>query len=90
MDQRDMDAKKTYPPQTIAKIFSLAFTDPTTKISASALTLCSEYIRIFCKEAIWRAAASKREHENKDENTQISLGVEDLERIAGQLTLDFS
>ncbi|KAG5519844.1 hypothetical protein PMAC_000119 [Pneumocystis sp. 'macacae'] len=89
MEQRDIDAK-TYSPQTIAKIFSLAFTDPATKISSSALTLCSEYIRIFCKEAIWRAAASKREYENKDENVQISLGIEDLERIAGQLTLDFS
>ncbi|KTW31776.1 uncharacterized protein T551_01037 [Pneumocystis jirovecii RU7] len=89
MDQKDIDVK-TYPPQTIAKIFSLAFADPATKISSSALTLCSEYIRIFCKEAIWRAATSKREYENKDENEQISLGVEDLERIAGQLTLDFS
>ncbi|KAG4301814.1 hypothetical protein PCK1_001790 [Pneumocystis canis] len=58
---QDDNAKKTYPPQTIAKIFSLAFTDPATKISSSALTLCSEYIRIFCKEAIWRAATSKRQ-----------------------------
>ncbi len=44
-------------------------------------------VRVFTREAILRAAAEKRKEVGADE--EVMLEVEDLERIVGQMILDF-
>jgi len=81
----------TFPTKLIGRILQENFTSPNTRISADALAVTTEYLRIYTREAIWRAIQEKK----KNDTVAGSLGtglleVEDLERITGPLTLDFS
>jgi len=81
----------TFPTKLIGRILQETFTSPNTRISADALTVTTEYLRVYTREAIWRAIQEKK----KNDTVVGSLGtglleVEDLERIIGPLTLDFS
>jgi hypothetical protein len=81
----------SYPPKLIGRILQETFHNPNTRISSDALIVITEYLRIYTREAIWRAAQEKK----KTETVAGTLGtglleVEDLEKITGPLTLDFS
>jgi hypothetical protein len=81
----------TYPTKLIGRILQDTFESQNTRISADALTVVAEYLRIYTREAIWRASQEK----TKASTVAGTIGsglleVEDLERITGPLTLDFS
>ncbi len=51
-----MDKETTFPESTITRLFSMvSFSDTKTRISQETLALATEYLRIFTREAIWRA-----------------------------------
>ena len=81
----------TFPTKLIGRILQETFQSQNTRISADALAVVAEYLRIYTREAIWRAA-----HEKDRANTVAGsigakyLEVEDLEKVVGLLTLDFS
>lgn len=96
----------TFPSQTIARTFTTAsFKHPDTKINASALNASVEYLRLFTREAIWRAEQNRQQIEqdlqasrkpNASSNSTVvdllsSSVIEesDLETIGGTLVLDF-
>lgn len=62
-----------------------------TKISVDARDLVSKYLEVFVREAIMRSAFEKDERQNADGGGGGGgfLEVEDLERAAVQLCLDF-
>ena len=81
----------TYPTKLIGRILQETFESQNIRISADALAVVTEYLRIYTREAIWRASQEK----SKNNTVAGTLGtgmleVEDLERITGPLTLDFS
>lgn len=85
------EAPTTYPTKLIGRVLQETFTSPSTRISPDALAVITEFLRIYTREAIWRANGEK----TKAETVAGTLGtglleVEDLERITGPLTLDFS
>jgi CENP-S associating Centromere protein X len=85
------DDPTTYPTKVIGRILQETFESPNTRISPDALTVVTEYLRIYTREAIWRASQEK----SRNDTVAGTLGtglleVEDLEKITGPLTLDFS
>jgi len=87
----EASAPTSYPTKLIGRILQETFESQNTRISADALAVVTEYLRIYTREAIWRASQEKSKA-----NTVVGtigtglLEVEDLERIMGPLTLDFS
>lgn len=69
-----------------------SFENPNTRISPDALAVVTEYLRIYTREAIWRASQEKSKASTLAGTVAGSglLEVEDLEKITGPLTLDFS
>lgn len=62
------------------------------KVSVDARELVGKYIEVFVREAIMRSAYERNERDKEDGGGGTSSGwleVEDLERIAPQLCLDF-
>ena len=87
----DEPTPTTYPTKLIGRVLVETFQNPTTRISPDALAVVTEYLRIYTREAIWRA----RQEKKRSETVAGTLGsglleVEDLEKITGPLTLDFS
>jgi len=81
----------TFPSKLVARILQETFESPTTRVSADALAVVAEYLRVYAREAIWRAADEKTKTNTVAGNIGTSyLEVEDLERVVGALTLDFS
>ncbi|TGZ81082.1 hypothetical protein EX30DRAFT_371764 [Ascodesmis nigricans] len=88
----DDDKPDEIPRQLLQRIIHEFRTDKKTRISEPALEALAEYIKIFIQEAVHRAAAEKK-RELKGQNYgrlgSTFLEVEDLEKIAPQLLLDF-
>jgi hypothetical protein len=81
----------TYPTKLISQVMQLAFENPNTRINADALAVVAEYLRLYTREAIWRSGQEKQKTDTVASSLASgSLEVEDLEKIAGPLTLDFS
>jgi CENP-S associating Centromere protein X len=75
----------------ITRILFSGFQDKNTKIGKEALGIVEMYMRLFVKESI---ARTRQEAKNKDgaslENSSDDwLQVDDLEKVAPQLILDF-
>lgn len=52
------------PPETVARLFQEeAFRRPNTRISAKAVALCTEYLRLFVEEAVLRANEQRKAEE---------------------------
>ena len=85
-------APTTYPTKLIGRVLHEAFQTPSTRISPDALAVVTEYLRIYTREAIWRASQEKTKAGALAGTVAGSglLEVEDLEKITGPLTLDFS
>ena len=88
----DEPAPTTYPSKLIGRVLHESFENPNTRISPDALAVVTEYLRIYTREAIWRASQEKSKASTLAGTVAGSglLEVEDLEKITGPLTLDFS
>lgn len=75
------------PPALLQRLLTLSFQDPNTKISTDALGLTNEYLTTFIREAIYRAVDEKKKRLGGEEGGMVE--VQDLERLLGQLLLDF-
>lgn len=53
----------TVPPQLLQRLLSEFFEEKKTRISQPALNATGEYTKTFIREAIWRAAAIRKENE---------------------------
>lgn len=82
----------TYPTKLVGRILHENFENPKSRISPDALSVATEYLRIYTREAIWRASQEKKKAATLGGTVAGSglLEVEDLEKITGPLTLDFS
>jgi hypothetical protein len=81
----------TYPTKLVNRIMQESFANPNTRINADALAVVAEYLRLYTREAIWRAGQEREKNGTvAGMLTRGVLEVEDLERIAGPLNLDFS
>jgi CENP-S associating centromere protein X len=85
----DDDEAPVIPRPLLTRILHHGFSDKNVKISKEAMSVVELYTRIFVKEAM---ARSKQENKSQTGNTDMDtvwLQVEDLEKIAPQLLLDF-
>jgi len=81
----------TYPPKLINRIMQESFENTNTRINSDALAVVAEYLRLYTREAIWRASQEKKRTDTVAGTLASGvLEVEDLEKIAGPLSLDFS
>lgn len=77
------------PPALLARLLHEGFEDKDMKIQKEAMSVVGKYMETFVREAVARAAF---EREDADRGGGISDGflqVEDLEKLAPQLVLDF-
>ncbi|GAA6050359.1 hypothetical protein RTBOTA2_004464 [Rhodotorula toruloides] len=81
-------------PATVKEIFKLV-NEPNTRVSAAALHLSAEYLRLFATEAIHRASevAEKERAANGEADKGLPPGLletKHLEKVLAGLLLDFS
>ncbi|KAF2466368.1 uncharacterized protein BDR25DRAFT_237574 [Lindgomyces ingoldianus] len=77
------------PPPLLVRILHEGFEDKDIKIKAGAMHLVGEYMNIFVREAIMRAHFERNEANKAGGISDDFLQVEDLEKLAPQLILDF-
>ena len=85
------DAPPTIPPALLTKLIHHHFQNDKTRIGVEARGLIGKYVETFVREAIARAAF---ERQTADKGTKGVVGndfleVDDLEKLAPQLLLDF-
>ncbi|PWY95336.1 hypothetical protein BO94DRAFT_531255 [Aspergillus sclerotioniger CBS 115572] len=78
------------PPKLLTRLLHHHFQNQKTKIAKDANTVVAKYVDVFVREALARAAFERREAVGKG----VSVGdgfleVEDLEKMAPQLVMDF-
>lgn len=79
-----MSDKSTFNTDTVKNTFTAgAFLNDDTRISQDALKSSTEYLRVFTREAIYRA----QEKQNQSQSSQLE--ERHLQDIAGVLLLDF-
>jgi hypothetical protein len=94
-EDRDMPAHtqlEPIPQRLLGRLLQEGFEDENTKIHRGAMELTTKYMDIFVREAISRAVIERREANKARGGGGISDGflqVEDLEKLAPQLVLDF-
>ncbi|GAA5916608.1 hypothetical protein JCM6882_009175 [Rhodosporidiobolus microsporus] len=88
-DQADADHPQ-FKHATVKELFKLA-NEPNTRVSAPALHLSAEYLRLFATEAIHRAAeVAKKEQQEEGRTGQPGmLETKHLEKVLAGLLLDF-
>ncbi|KAF2230437.1 hypothetical protein EV356DRAFT_519859 [Viridothelium virens] len=86
--QASQDAPPPIPQKLLTRLLYEGFEDKKTKIGKDAMTVVGKYMEIFVREAIARAAM-EREGESGGGLGDEFLEVEDLEKLAPQLLLDF-
>jgi hypothetical protein len=84
-----MAATQPIPAPLLARLLLENFEDPNTQIQKGAMNLTSRYIDIFVREALARAKHERARAAKNDGISDGFLQVEDLERLAPQLVLDF-
>jgi hypothetical protein len=77
------------PAPLLARLLLENFEDSNTQIQKGAMNLTSRYMEIFVREALARAKHERARSAKNDGITDGFLQVEDLERLAPQLMLDF-
>lgn len=86
------DPIPSIPQPLLIRLLHEAFADKNTKIDTHAIQVLQKYVEIFVREAIARTQAEKREAAEKGECSEMDsrwLEVEDLEKVAPGLLLDF-
>ncbi|ORX49089.1 centromere protein X-like protein [Hesseltinella vesiculosa] len=79
----DDDTSATIAPETMNSIMKTKWKDERTKANNAALQTASEYMRLFTKEAVARAA------EQASSENKTTITVSHLEKVLPQLMLDF-
>lgn len=74
------------PRALLTRLLHEGFEDKNVKIGKEAMSVVEMYLRVFVKEAIARSREEGREKGDVDDGW---LQVEDLEKVAPQLMLDF-
>jgi hypothetical protein len=77
------------PAPLLARLLLENFEDSNTQIQKGAMNLTSRYIEIFVREALARAKHERARAAKSDGISDGFLQVEDLEKLAPQLVLDF-
>ncbi|KAF1811734.1 hypothetical protein P152DRAFT_450007 [Eremomyces bilateralis CBS 781.70] len=77
------------PLKLLARLIYEGFEDKNMKIGKEALTTTSKYIETFVREAMARAAQERKDSAEDGFGGDGFLQVEDLEKLAPQLLLDF-
>ncbi|KAF9695447.1 hypothetical protein EKO04_006539 [Ascochyta lentis] len=77
------------PAPLLARLLHENFEDPNTQIQKGAMTLTGRYMEIFVREALARAKHERARSARNDGILDGFLQVEDLEKLAPQLVLDF-
>ncbi|KAA8911632.1 centromere protein X [Sphaerosporella brunnea] len=88
------------PPALLQRLIQEFVADKKTKLTQPALNALGEYFSTFIREAIWRAAQVRKGDVEDPEDPDsvgskvlgsgaVFLEVEDLEKIAPQLLMDF-
>ncbi|KAF2816062.1 uncharacterized protein BDZ99DRAFT_471342 [Mytilinidion resinicola] len=80
------------PPPLLARLLHEGFEDPKVKIQREAMSVVGKYVETFVREAVARAAFEREDASGGGVGMGVSDGflqVEDLEKLAPQLVLDF-
>ncbi|KAF2277284.1 uncharacterized protein EI97DRAFT_375665 [Westerdykella ornata] len=79
------------PEKLLGRLLQEGFEDENTKIHRGAMELTAKYMDIFVREALSRAVHERREADKArgGQSGTVFLQVEDLEKLAPQLVLDF-
>ncbi|KAF1954768.1 hypothetical protein CC80DRAFT_493545 [Byssothecium circinans] len=77
------------PAPLLARLLHENFEDKNTQIQKGAMDLFGNYVGIFVREAIARAQEERSKAAKRGERSGGFLQVEDLEKLAPQLVLDF-
>lgn len=77
------------PAPLLARLLHENFEDSNTQIQKGAMTLTGRYMEIFVREALARAKHERARSVRNDGISDGFLQVEDLEKLAPQLMLDF-
>lgn len=77
------------PAPLLARLLHENFEDSNTQIQKGAMTLTGRYMEIFVREALARAKHERARSARSDGISDGFLQVEDLEKLAPQLVLDF-
>ncbi|KAJ9295154.1 hypothetical protein DTO271G3_6324 [Paecilomyces variotii] len=89
----DVDSSEpAIPPKLLTRLLHHHFQNEKTKIAKDANVAVSKYVDIFVREAVARAAYERAEGQGAEGGRSIGDGfleVEDLEKMAPQLVLDF-
>ncbi|KAJ5682947.1 hypothetical protein N7462_006112 [Penicillium macrosclerotiorum] len=80
------------PPKLLTRLLHYHFQNEKTKVAKDANDVVAKYVDVFVREAIARAAYERAETEEVGGGRDVGDGfleVEDLEKMAPQLTMDF-
>ena len=77
------------PAPLLARLLHENFEDPNTQMQKGAMNLIGKYIEIFVREAFARAKSERKTSVRDGGISDGFLQVEDLEKLAPQLVLDF-
>ncbi|QDS77803.1 hypothetical protein FKW77_005694 [Venturia effusa] len=87
--ERTLDPAMPIPPKLLTRILWEGFEDKDMKIGKEAMSVVGKYVETFVREAVARAIFERRGEEGEDDLGDGFLQVEDLEKLAPQLLLDF-
>lgn len=89
--QSSSDPPPTVPPNLLTKLLHHHFKNENTKIGVEARSTVGKYMETFIREAIARAAFERQESADQGKRGLADdfLEVEDLEKLAPQMLLDF-
>ncbi|KAH9836001.1 CENP-S associating Centromere protein X [Teratosphaeria destructans] len=83
------DQMPQVPQALLVRILHEHFKDRATKIDKRAIVVLQKYLEVFIREAIARARLAKAEREGIDADDRKWLDVDDLEKVAGHMLLEF-
>ena len=89
------DTSPAIPQPLLVRLLHEHFADKTTKIDKHAIQVLQKYFDVFVQEAIARAAVRKKEDAEKGDSGGVDevdvgwLELEDLEKVAAGMMLDF-
>ncbi|OJD34492.1 centromere protein x [Diplodia corticola] len=90
-DSMGTDDQPPIPPKLLNRLLHEGFQDEEVRIGKEAMAVASKYVETFVREALARAMYEREEADGKkkDDSGDGFLQVEDLEKLAPQLLLDF-
>jgi histone H3/H4 len=83
------DETPQIPQPLLVRLLHEHFANRETKIDKHAVVVLQKYVEVFVREAIARTAMAKKERRDVDPDDAGWVDLEDLERIAPGLMLDF-